>query len=146
MLSASAGDSRLVSSNQTEIHKNLLKVVSKHASNPFRRPIAEHTQQAFDILLKTIESSSASIIVDSGCGTGESSLALAKAHPEAQIVAIDKSEVRLNKFSGGPVTCQFMPPTRELIDIWQLLDKYKRSISDHYRVLSQSVAEGQTPQ
>ena len=131
MLSASAGDSRLVSSNQTDIHENLFKAVSKHASNPYRRPIARHTQRAFDTLLQTIESPSASIIIDSGCGTGESSLTLAKAHPDAQIVAIDKSEIRLHKFQ-GVLPANLSLVRAELIDIWQLLANHKRSISDHY--------------
>ena len=128
---ASSGESRLVSSNQTGLHKNLIDVVSKHASSSYRRPIADHTQIAFETMLKTLDPSWHSVIVDSGCGTGQSSLALARAHPNQLIIAIDKSEARLRKFE-GPVPRNLRLVHAELIDIWQLLQSHKFPIIRHY--------------
>lgn len=44
------------------------------------------------------------LILDSGCGTGRSTLLLARQHPHALVVGVDKSGTRLSKFqdTGAP--------------------------------------------
>jgi len=41
-------NSRVVTSSQTGIHERLEEVVRRNLEHPFKKPIAEHTQAAFD--------------------------------------------------------------------------------------------------
>lgn len=96
-------------SNQEGPFKDLEKLVRKYACTPYLRPIADHTRRAFadaeqfiaDFYSKHQYASSQSaplpVILDSGCGTGESTLHLAHQFPGYPIIGIDKSAVRLDK-------------------------------------------------
>lgn len=126
---------RKVSSNQEGLFKDLEKLVRKYACTPYLRPIADHTRQAFADAEQFIanfyskeqaQSAPHPVILDSGCGTGESTLHLAHQFPGYPIIGIDKSAVRLDKAgknnSGLP---QPMPHNAiyvraELIDFWRL--------------------------
>lgn len=89
--------SREVKSNQTGIHKNLNTVVDKHLNSQCLRPIAGHTESAFQDFIQHYQGQA--LIFDSGCGTARSSLALANKYPNALVVGIDKSAARLEKFN-----------------------------------------------
>lgn len=120
---------RSVSSNQEGIHKDLETVVQKYASSTFLRPVAEHTKQAFteaeSFIQKFYKSQSTetySVILDSGCGTGESTLHLAERFPEFPIIGIDKSALRLSHFQNTSKP-QSLPQNvffvrAELLDFW----------------------------
>ena len=41
------GNTKEVKSNQTEIHRDLKELVLRYLKNEYRRPIAEHTIDAF---------------------------------------------------------------------------------------------------
>jgi len=84
----------------------LQKIVSKHCRTLDRyllaRPVAQHTAAAFaetKIFVTNFlkQDSSRGIILDSGCGTGQSTLALSKMYPNDVIVGIDRSLARLKK-------------------------------------------------
>jgi tRNA G46 methylase TrmB len=72
------------------------------------------------------------VILDSGCGTGESTIHIARRFPNNPVIGIDKSFARLNK-AGNPVqTAGEDVPTNafwiraELLDFWRLaLDRVK---------------------
>ena len=85
---------RSVTSNQVDIYKNLEVVVRKYASTTFLRPVADHTREAFE---RTCEFVRDYVVLDSGCGTGESTIHLAKRFPGIPVIGIDKSAVRLLK-------------------------------------------------
>jgi len=66
------------------------------------------------------------VIIDSGCGTGESTLHLAKRFPNTPVIGIDKSGMRLNK-AGNPAQTagEDIPQNAfwvraELLDFWRL--------------------------
>jgi tRNA G46 methylase TrmB len=109
---------RCVTSTQNVPHPALEAVVRKHFGTAFAKPIAEHTRLAFAAVKdavnymlqsmknrKTRESSRSNnqehaqqpvhIILDSCCGTGESTLWLAEQHPHALVIGVDKSAHRL---------------------------------------------------
>ena len=74
----------------------------KYASTTFLRPVADHTRTAFDHACEFVrnfanDSAPFSLVLDSGCGTGESTLHLAKKFPNVPVIGIDKSTVRLTK-------------------------------------------------
>ena len=86
-------NSPLVTSNQTGPHKNIQLLVERHLQSHFQQPIAQHNQSAYESLLDRV--GNRKLIIDSGCGTGKSTLILAKAHPEAFVVGVDKSFHRI---------------------------------------------------
>ena len=126
---------REVLSNQEGPFKDLEKLVRKYACTPYLRPIADHTRLAFadaeqfiaDFYTKRHAGSAPHpVILDSGCGTGESSLHLAHQFPGYPIIGIDKSAVRLEKASQSVnSTIRDLPSNAfyvraELIDFWRL--------------------------
>jgi tRNA (guanine-N7-)-methyltransferase len=111
-------NSQPVSSTQTSIHSDLAAIVAKHFGTRFAKPIAAHTQEAFDRLCEQlaqsaqfaqVAQSSATprrIVLDSCCGTGESTLALARMFPECWVVGVDKSAHRLRAGANAQSTAQ----------------------------------------
>ena len=138
-----------VTSNQETIHKDLEEVVRKYARTTFLRPIADHTREAFakaEEFVRTFyenatcsvkaapgiktgvtsENTPQTVILDSGCGTGESTIHIARRFPNIPVIGIDKSCDRLNK-AGNPVQTagDAIPPNAfwiraELLDFWRL--------------------------
>jgi len=88
---------------QTVVQKHI-KTLDKYLLS---RPVAAHTCQAFDEVKEFIESffpggspnigSRQGLILDSGCGTGRSSLTLGKMFPEDIVIGIDRSLSRLSR-------------------------------------------------
>ncbi len=127
-----------VKSNQEDIYKNLEAVVRKYAATTFLRPVADHTREAFDKASDFVRSFYGSratgrldLVLDSGCGTGESTLHLAKKFPNVPVIGIDKSAVRLSKAgnerqlevsAGGScdVPANAFWVRAELLDFWRL--------------------------
>jgi tRNA G46 methylase TrmB len=126
---------RSVTSNQIELYKNLEAVVRKYAATTFLRPVAGHTREAFERVSDFVRGFNASgcaeLVLDSGCGTGESTLHLAKKFPNVPVIGIDKSAVRLSKagnerqleVSAG-ASCDIPANAfwvrAELLDFWRL--------------------------
>ena len=123
-----------VLSNQEGTFKDLEKLVRKYACTPYLRPIADHTRLAFadaeqfiaDFYSKgNAQSTPHPVILDSGCGTGESTFHLAHQFPGYPVIGIDKSAVRLDKANKNSGLPQPLPRNAfyvraELIDFWRL--------------------------
>ena len=106
---------RAVTTNQTDIYDKLEEVVRKYASTEYLRPIADHTRAAFAEAEKFVEEfyknsghemdcagcGAHKVILDSGCGTGESTLNIALANAGIPVIGIDKSVARLNRAGTG---------------------------------------------
>ena len=87
-----------VKSNQEDIYKNLEEVVRKYATTSFLRPVADHTREAFEKACEFVRSANcAELVLDSGGGTGESTIHLARRFPNIPVIGIDKSAERLTK-------------------------------------------------
>jgi tRNA G46 methylase TrmB len=128
---------REVHSNQEGPFKDLEKLVRKYDCTPYLRPIADHTRLAFADAEQFIadfyskghsQSAPFPLILDSGCGTGESTFHLAHQFPGYPVIGIDKSAVRLGKatLSAEKSNNSNEPPRNafyvraELIDFWRL--------------------------
>jgi tRNA G46 methylase TrmB len=79
----------------------LEETVKKYSDNLDRflssKPVAAHTQEAFTTLFKSIADLDQPIILDSGCGTGKSTVALGELYSDHLIVGVDRSLARLAK-------------------------------------------------
>lgn len=71
-----------------------------------------HTQQAFATVAELVGQNESSLILDSGCGTGQSTRLIAAHNPDALVIGLDKSAVRLQKACPGPL------PQREGNILW----------------------------
>lgn len=110
----------------------------KYAATTFLRPVADHTREAFEQASEFVRTfygtdvaGCVEVVLDSGCGTGESTLHLAKKFPNVPVIGIDKSAVRLSKagnerqleVSAG-ASCDIPANAfwvrAELLDFWRL--------------------------
>lgn len=92
-------NSREVQSNQEGLHPDLEKVVRRHLSSSWRAPLADFDREAFALAQAWRQSRGMDrpLMLDSGCGTGRSSVHLALANPEALVIGVDQSADRLAK-------------------------------------------------
>jgi tRNA G46 methylase TrmB len=122
---AMMGNSKPIVTNQTGIHEQLCTVVSKHLARPFLKPIHPRSQACFDELTEHVKRFGGDIIIDSCCGVGQSTRILAKQHPNALVIGIDKSQHRLS---------------RQINDVWQVSNYLlvRADLNDLYRLIAAS--------
>lgn len=127
-------DSRPVISDQAAPDRRLPGLVRRHQAAPYTRPIAEHTRAAMAWLAPRLVDG-CGFILDSGCGTGESTRLLAAQFPHLTVVGADRSAHRLGR--GG--WCE--PGVQEgnvvlmranLVDLWRLLQQQRLFPQRHY--------------
>ena len=127
------GQSPKIESSQLAPHKNLVKVVARHAQHDYRNTIPQYAREAFAELDKTVRADGRPIILDSGCGVGESSWQLALQYPDHLIIAIDKSAQRLDKSKNHALASDAVIFLRaDLIHFWQLLEQRQWPVEKHY--------------
>jgi tRNA G46 methylase TrmB len=76
------------------------------------------------------------LVLDSGCGTGASSVALAAAHPDCAVVGVDQSLARLSRRVGvagdlAPIAGNAVLLRAPLQDLWRLLLADGRRLQRH---------------
>lgn len=116
-------------SNQPGPHPRLAERVGRHLDTLFRRPVAEHTRQAFERLQARIEPGRP-LILDAGCGVGESTGRLAECFPDALIIGVDKSARRLSRQPALPGNALLL--RAELADFWRLALDADWRLQRHY--------------
>jgi len=91
--------------------------------------------RAFDDLHPIVEAAGRPLVLDSGCGTGESTRILARSFPDHLVIGVDKSESRLARLAAK----QF--PWREgnavwvradLTTFWRLATQARLVLDRHY--------------
>jgi len=87
------GDGRVVN-GQRGAHPRLLEKVARHLERPFGAPLPQHTRSAF-AALQAVRPRQRPVILDSGCGTGQSTRYLAARFPAALVIGVDRSRKRL---------------------------------------------------
>lgn len=131
--------SRVPTSAQTGVHEHLALLLDRHAASPFRKPFADYNRAAFDDSFERRDriASGAPLILDSCCGVGESSIALAKAFPDHYVIGVDQSESRLNRKIAGKSDSTALPPNldlvrADLVDYWRLMRDANIRLARHY--------------
>jgi len=90
-------NSRPVSSDHTGSTVRTQCLVRRYRRHDYQRPIAVNNQQVFETLHALHARSALPLILDSGCGNGASTAALAENNPHALVIGIDKSAHRLRR-------------------------------------------------
>jgi tRNA G46 methylase TrmB len=110
-------ESRLPKSSQTGPHRRLEETVHRHMRQAWRAPIHDYSRRAFAELVDSIDPG-LPVVLDSGCGTGASTVELARRHPESLVVGVDKSQARLGRAPERPGNARLI--RSELADFWRL--------------------------
>ena len=93
----SLNNSREVRSSQKGVHPRLEALLSRHLTREWSQPFHQPSVQAFQALERVMDGRRDRIILDSGCGTGESTRLIAQAMPDCLVVGVDKSAARLSR-------------------------------------------------
>ena len=132
-------NSRIPTSAQTGIHEHLATLLDRHTGAVFRKPFTDYNRAAFEASLerRLRIAPDAPLILDSCCGVGESSRALALAFPDHYVIGVDQSESRLSRKSSGKTDSEGLPPNldlvrADLVDYWRLMLDARIRLSRHY--------------
>jgi len=131
-------NSRLPTSAQTSSHPQLPRLLARHLGAPFRKPYADYNRAAFEASQERRErlAPKAPLILDAGCGVGESSIALALAFPEHYVIGVDQSAARLARGKTDGILPKHLPNLdlvrADLVDYWRLLHDAGIRLDRHY--------------
>lgn len=122
-------DSRTPRTSQAGPHRRLGETVSRHLRHRWQSPIHDYSLRAFARLAESRDPDRP-LVLDSGCGTGESTARLAHAHPDCLVVGVDKSRARLDRAPERPANARLV--RAELADIWRLMGEAGWRTAHHY--------------
>jgi tRNA G46 methylase TrmB len=126
----SDGNSRTVSSNQRGPHPRLAECVARHLATPWRKPPAAHNTAALEQLAERLAADRRPRVLDSFCGTGQSTRALAREHGDCLVIGIDKSAARLA--AHGAVDGDYLLLRADCEAVWQALATSGERLRAHY--------------
>ena len=123
---------KTVTSSQPGVHKNLGKVVTKHLLHQSRKPILAHNQAQFDKAYQWWQAKGqGKVILDSACGTGESSRWLAENYPDAMVIGLDQSAKRLSHSDNTQLSDNCLLLRCECTDFWRLAKRAQWQFGKH---------------
>ena len=123
--------SPLIVSSQSSPHKNLARLILKYQNSEFQDSIPKHARNAFEIANEFVLSDK--VILDSGCGTGESSHRLAEKFPQHKIIAVDKSIERLQRSHvNGEQPDNLLFVQADCVHLWRLIKQVGWNIERQY--------------
>lgn len=129
-------NSRVPQSAQLAIHDQLVHLLGRHAAVPFRKPCADYNRAAFaaSMARRAGLAPEAPLILDSCCGVGQSSIALARAFPDHYVIGVDQSASRLQRGKPGEgVLPDNLDLVRaDLVDYWRLMHAAGLRLARHY--------------
>jgi len=125
-------ESKIVTTNQTGLSTDLEKIIERYNLQNFKKPVSLESQEIFRSILHWVNSfEDRKIILDIGCGVGESTFKLASQNQEHLVIGIDKSISRIdrkNKFKKSlPSNCLLV--RGDAIDLWLLFHQHKSSLN-----------------
>lgn len=123
--------SQPVTSSQQGIHSRLPALLKRYRSHSHRKPVAKHNLQAFKLLEEEILRAPRPMVLDSFCGTGLSTAALAERHPDHLVLGIDQSAHRLGKHE-YPAADNYLLIQAQCEDIWRLMLQAGLKVDFHY--------------
>lgn len=124
-----------VISSQTGCHEHLEKTVWRHLKNGWQKPVSGHNEEAFSRAHEWLgQQSGRGVVLDSGCGTGRSSVLLAQRFPDHPVIGIDQSAQRLDVLhnSGEALPANLLLVRAECADFWRLAESHSWPVSRHF--------------
>jgi tRNA G46 methylase TrmB len=118
------GNSRFITSAQTEVHRDLPALVARHADSVFRKPILHHNVTAFEESVAAWQTAGRlPLILDAGCGVGLSTRHLAVQFPDHFVIGVDQSADRLSRHTQweANLPSNFICVRADLVDYWRLM-------------------------
>jgi tRNA G46 methylase TrmB len=114
-------------SSQPGLHPRLDDTVIRHLKTVWEQPLRGFSRAAFESLsgLETGE-----IVIDAGCGTGQSTLLLAQQFPNSVVIGVDRSAARLSKAGELPNNAILL--RADLADFWRLARAAGWRVKRHY--------------
>lgn len=115
--------SRPVISNQRGPHPGLAALVRSQLDTGMRRPVADYNRSVFTRLAEEVAHHGGPLVLDAGCGTGESTGLLAERHSRALVIGIDRSARVGTVLPEGDVVHRrgnAVWARADLVDIWRL--------------------------
>lgn len=122
-------NSKIVTSDQQGPHEDLIKIISKYSTENYQRPPATFSLKLMDEILPIFEKYKR-IILDTGCGTGQSSYHLAQNNPDCFVLGLDKSISRVdrnNQFKMDKSISNYKIYRAELLDMWPLIFQHSKN-------------------
>ncbi|MDA8961811.1 SAM-dependent methyltransferase [Congregibacter sp.] len=119
-----------VHSSQSGVHPGLPALVKRHASSTWRKPVQQVDLPALDFLDEALDKHSGPVVLDSFCGTGQSTAMLAARHDDALVIGVDKSSHRLNRRPAAPDNCVLLQAHCEAV--WRHLVGRQQKLLAHY--------------
>lgn len=139
MTATQYANSRVPTSAQNGVHDHLATLLDRHTASPFRKPYTDYNRAAFEASFERRDrlAPGVPLILDSCCGVGESSIALALAFPDHYVIGVDQSESRLGRKSSGKTDLDSLPPNldlvrADLVDYWRLMNDAGIRLARHY--------------
>lgn len=137
MSAAGSANSRVPVTAQSGVHEHLPVLLARHRHALFRKPYADYNRVAFaeSMARRARLAPRAPLILDAGCGVGESSIGLARAFPGHYVIGVDQSASRLArriaaKVGGLPENLDLV--RADLVDYWRLLGEAGIRLDRHY--------------
>ena len=132
-------NSSVPTSAQTGVHEHLAALLERHRRSPFLKPYADYNRAAFAASMERWQrlAPGAPLILDSCCGVGESSIALARLFPGHYVIGVDQSAARLRRYLDGREAVPGVPPNvdfvrADLVDYWRLMHDAGIRLARHY--------------
>lgn len=113
------GNSRLVTSEQQGCHPDLMVQLARHRKHSFQKPIADFNLHAFQQAEARLAAHGGPLILDSGCGVGDSTRFLAVQNPDHLVLGLDRSTHRLQRQRPDLPENALLIRT-DLVDFWRL--------------------------
>tara|TARA_B100001123_G_scaffold424514_1_gene536110 strand:+ start:511 stop:1188 length:678 start_codon:yes stop_codon:yes gene_type:complete len=130
--------SRTVISNQHSLAPQLrhTRRWRSYTTAEFVKPIGDATRVLFQEIDNRRKAISRPLVLDAGCGNADSSFHLAKRHPNALVLGIERSPHRLARYGISTFECKLhgnvILACMDLIDLWLLAAEHRWRIAHHY--------------
>jgi len=112
----------------------LARILDRYRQHEFKKPVARHTLEAFKKAEQIIARANKPLILDSGCGVGESTLYFAQKYSRHFVLGIDKSFSRLTKnihYQKHGADNYYLLRA-DLIDFWRQVAMEKWKVDMHF--------------
>ena len=118
--------------NQTRPHPKLKQIPIDTSTYMACYPVSLNILEICQKIKKEQEKNDWSLLLDSGCGTGDSTINIAKSHPDYLVLGIDKSSKRLHQAQKKIKSENVRFITANLVEFWIGLKLVNASIAANF--------------